>query len=155
LYHYFFRRRDESSSRTIFRENWGLLVQRIGAVEESGESARDQLRHVAAIVLRTWRHEPDVVRVLVREIARSPEVQERISDLVKPIEAIRRIIERGQASGEFRADLKPGPRRRRVLRRHRRGADRLGARPAAERDAEVEAAEHTVIEVLGAVSRRR
>src|SRR5437764_1266043 len=90
---------------TIFRENWGVLVERINAVEESGESARDQLRHVAAIVLRTWRHQPDVVRVLVREIARSPEVQERISDLVKPIEAIRRIIERGRASREFRADL--------------------------------------------------
>jgi len=55
------------------------------------------------------------VRVLVREIARSPEVQERISDLVKPIRGDSSIIERGQASGEFRADLKPGPRRRRVL----------------------------------------
>ena len=64
-------------------------------------------RGVPAIVLRTWRHQPDVVRVLVREIARSPEMQERISDLVKPIQAIRHIIERGQASGEFRADLDP------------------------------------------------
>ena len=40
-------------------------------------------------------------------IARSPEVQQRIGELVKPIEAIRRIIERGQQSGEFRDDLDP------------------------------------------------
>ena len=31
--------------------------------------------HVAAILLRSWRRDPDLVRVLVREIARSPQVQ--------------------------------------------------------------------------------
>src|SRR2546423_14507048 len=92
---------------TIFGENRTPLIGRIHAGEESDESAREQLRHVAAILLRTWRHEPDVVRVLVREIARSAEVQERIGELVKPIGAIRRIVERGQESGEFRADLDP------------------------------------------------
>ena len=72
LYHYFSSK--DEVLETIFRENWGILVERIHAVEESGEPAREQLRHVAAILLRTWRHEPDVVRVLVREIVRSPEV---------------------------------------------------------------------------------
>jgi TetR/AcrR family fatty acid metabolism transcriptional regulator len=148
LYHYFSSK--DEVLETIFRENWGLLVERINAVEQSGESARDQLRHVAAIVLRTWRHEPDVVRVLVREIARSPEVQERIGDLVKPIEAIRRIIERGRDSGEFRADLDPAL----AAVVFYGGIDELltgwvlGQLPSG--DAEVEAAEHTVIEVLGA-----
>ena len=105
LYHYFSSK--DEVLETIFREQWGVLVDRIAAVEESGEPAVDQLRHVAAIVLRNWRHQPDVIRVLVREIARSPEVQERIGELVKPIAAVRRIIERGQANGELRADLHP------------------------------------------------
>jgi AcrR family transcriptional regulator len=103
LYHYFSSK--DEVLETIFRENWGILVERIHAVEESGEPAREQLRHVAAILLRTWRHEPDVVRVLVREIVRSPEVGQRIDDLEKPIDAIQRIVERGQQTGEFRADL--------------------------------------------------
>ena len=103
LYHYFSSK--DEVLETIFRENWGILVERIHAVEESGEPAREQLRHVAAILLRTWRHEPDVVRVLVREIVRSPEVAERIDDLEKPIDAIQRIVERGQQTGEFRADF--------------------------------------------------
>jgi hypothetical protein len=34
-------------------------------------------------------------------------VQARIGELVKPIAAVRRIIEHGQASGELRADLDP------------------------------------------------
>jgi len=73
LYHYFSSK--DEVLETIFRENWSALLERIHAVEQSDESAREQLRHVAAILLRTWRHEPDVVRVLVREIARSAEVQ--------------------------------------------------------------------------------
>jgi len=66
------------------------------------------LRHVALIILRTWKHQPDVVRVVVREIARSPEVQDRIGELVEPIGSLRRIFERGQARGEFRPELDPG-----------------------------------------------
>lgn len=103
LYHYFSSK--DEVLETIFRENWAILVERIHAVEESGGPAREQLRHVAAILLRTWRHEPDVVRVLVREIVRSPEVGERIDELEKPIDAIQRIVERGQQTGEFRADF--------------------------------------------------
>ena len=105
LYHYFSSK--DEVLETIFRENWSMLVERIRAVEDSGEPAREQLRHVAAILLRTWRHQPDVVRVVVREIARSPEIQGRISELVKPIDSIRRIIEQGQAGGELRAELNP------------------------------------------------
>jgi AcrR family transcriptional regulator len=105
LYHYFSSK--DEVLETIFRENWSVLVERIRAVEDSGEPAREQLRHVAAILLRTWRHHPDVVRVVVREIARSPEIQERIGELVQPIDSIRRIVEQGQLSGEFRAELNP------------------------------------------------
>jgi TetR/AcrR family transcriptional regulator, fatty acid metabolism regulator protein len=105
LYHYFTSK--DEVLEAIFRENWSVLVDRIEAVEASGETAREQLRHVAAILLRTWLHQPDVVRVVVREIARSPVLQERIGELVKPIDVIRRIIERGQRTGEFRADLDP------------------------------------------------
>jgi TetR/AcrR family fatty acid metabolism transcriptional regulator len=103
LYHYF-----ESKDQlldTVFHDNWAVLVQRIRAVEEADEPAADQLRHVAAILLRTWRHEPDVVRVVVREIARSPEVQQRIGELVEPVGSIRRIVERGQERGEFLPDV--------------------------------------------------
>jgi TetR/AcrR family transcriptional regulator, fatty acid metabolism regulator protein len=103
LYHYFASK--DEVLETIFRENWSVLVHRLDAIEQSGEPAFDQLRHVAAVILRNWQHQPDVIRVLVREIARSPEVQARIGELVKPIAAVERIIESGQAAGELRPDL--------------------------------------------------
>jgi TetR/AcrR family transcriptional regulator, fatty acid metabolism regulator protein len=146
LYHYFSSK--DEVLETIFRENWGVLVERLNAVAETDEPASEQLRHVAAIVLRTWRHQPDVVRVLVREIARSPEIQERIAELVKPIEAIRRIIERGRRNGEFRADLDPAL----AAVVFYGGIDELltgwvlGQLPSS--DAEVEAAERLVADVL-------
>jgi TetR/AcrR family transcriptional regulator, fatty acid metabolism regulator protein len=146
LYHYF-----ESKDQlldTVFHENWSVLVERVRAVEESDEPAADRLRHVAAIILRTWRHEPDVVRVVVREIARSPEVQQRIGELVEPVGSIRRIIERGQADGELRADLDPSL----AATIFYGGIDSLltgwvlGTRPDGEE--EIAAAEQTLVDVV-------
>jgi AcrR family transcriptional regulator len=146
LYHYFSSK--DEVLETIFRENWSILVQRIEAVERSDEPPREQLRHVAAILVRTWLHEPDVVRVLVREIGRSAEVQERIGELVKPIEAIRRIIERGQENGDFRSDLDPAF----AATVFHGGVDELltgwvlGQLPATEAD--VATAERTLVEIV-------
>jgi TetR/AcrR family transcriptional regulator, fatty acid metabolism regulator protein len=103
LYHYF-ASKDEVLD-TIFRETWSDLLAEISEIEASQESAREQLQRVTARLLGGWREHPDVTRVLVREIARSAEVQQRIGELVKPIEAIQRIIARGQQTGEFRADF--------------------------------------------------
>src|SRR5262249_60756092 len=40
---------------TLFRSTWGELLAAMQAVEESGEPAAEQLRSVAAILLRAWR----------------------------------------------------------------------------------------------------
>jgi TetR/AcrR family transcriptional regulator, fatty acid metabolism regulator protein len=105
LYHYFESK--EEVLDTIFREHWEQVLDRLHAVEQSEESAPAQLRAVAEVLLRGWLREPDVVCVVVREIARSPQIQERVQELVRPVGVIRRIIDRGQAGGEFRRDLDP------------------------------------------------
>ena len=45
------------------------------------------------------------MRVVIREIARTEEISEHVGELVRPVGAIRRVIERGQATGVFRSDL--------------------------------------------------
>jgi AcrR family transcriptional regulator len=105
LYHYFASK--DELLEIVFRETWADLLAAIRNVEESGESAREQLRQVAAIMLRSWRHDPDLIRVLVREIGRSPELQRRIDALGQVFNAVARIVERGQARGEFRSELDP------------------------------------------------
>ena len=105
LYHYF-KSKDEVL-QAVFQENWSLLVARIESVEETDEPAADQLRHISAIVLRTWLHLPDVVRVVIQEFGRSPELAERIGELALPIDALERVIARGIETGEFRKDIDP------------------------------------------------
>ena len=105
LYHYF-KSKDEVL-QAVFHENWSLLVARIESVEETDEPAADQLRHISAIVLRTWLYLPDVVRVVIQEFGRSPELAERIGELALPIDALQRVIARGIENGEFRKDIDP------------------------------------------------
>jgi AcrR family transcriptional regulator len=105
LYHYF--KSKDQVLEAVFSENWSLLIARIESVEETDEPAADQLRHVAAIVLRTWLHLPDVVRVVIQEFGRSPELSERIGELTLPIDVIQRVIARGVERGEFRKDIDP------------------------------------------------
>jgi AcrR family transcriptional regulator len=100
LYHYFKSKDDVLEA--VFHENWSVLLTRIASVEETDEPAADQLRHIAAIVLRTWLHVPDVVRVVIREFGRSPELAARIGELAQPIDAIARVIQRGIDRGEFK-----------------------------------------------------
>jgi len=105
LYHYFASK--DELLEIVFRETWAELLGAIRVVEDSGEPAREQLRQVAAIMLRSWRRDPDLIRVLVREIGRSPELQRRIDALRQVFDAVARIVERGQAAGEFRSELDP------------------------------------------------
>jgi TetR/AcrR family fatty acid metabolism transcriptional regulator len=105
LYHYFDSK--EELLETIFRTTWTLMLDTIHGVEELGEPAREQLRKVAAIVLRSWRDTPDIVRVLVREVTRSPHLQQEIAETEQAFVALERIIARGQEDGDFRADLDP------------------------------------------------
>jgi TetR/AcrR family transcriptional regulator, fatty acid metabolism regulator protein len=105
LYHYF-SSKDEVLA-TIFRETWTDLLEAVGDVERSDTGAREQMRQVAAILLRSWRRNPDLVRVLVREVTRSSEVERRIGEIDAAFEALERIVRKGQAAGELREDLDP------------------------------------------------
>src|SRR3954454_5045520 len=105
LYHYFPSK--EAVLATLFRENWGELLGRFQRVEESDEPADEQLRGIAKILRRTWRNDPHLVRVMVREVARSSHLQEQVDDIEMGFATIQRVIERGQAQGVFRADLDP------------------------------------------------
>jgi AcrR family transcriptional regulator len=105
LYHYFNSK--EELLETIFRNTWTLMLATINGVEQLDDPARETLRKVAAIVLRAWRDTPDVVRVLVREVTRSPHLQQEISETEQAFGALERVIRKGQESGEFREDVDP------------------------------------------------
>jgi TetR/AcrR family fatty acid metabolism transcriptional regulator len=105
LYHYF-RSKDEVLE-TIFKETWAEVLAAARMVEETDEPARDRLSGIAKIMLRSWRRDPDLIRVVIREVVRSPELQRRIGEIHEAFAAIERIVARGQQEGEFRNDIDP------------------------------------------------
>ncbi len=105
LYHYFASKEDLLEA--VFRETWRELLERVREVEESGAPAQEQLRQVAAVLLRSWRRDPDLVRVLVRDVARTPHMQRQVEEIGHAFAALERIVAGGQASGELRDDLDP------------------------------------------------
>ena len=146
LYHYFTSK--EEVLEAVFRDAWTEVLDAFRAVEASDETPREQLDHVAAILLGSWRRDPDLVRVLVREIGRSPQVQRKVAELAQAFEAIERIVARGQQEGVFRSDIDA-----RLLSWIFYGSIEeiltgwvLGQLPDA--DGDVERAERTVVDVL-------
>jgi AcrR family transcriptional regulator len=103
LYHYFSSK--EQVLETVFRENWSELIAAFARIEDSDEPASEQLDGIVKVLLRSWRNAPDLVRVMVREVARSPHLQGQVDEIREGFVTIQRVIERGQAEGSFRADL--------------------------------------------------
>ncbi len=103
LYHYFPSK--EAVLATVFRENWADLLAAFQRVAASDEAADEQLRGIAKILLRSWRNDPDLVTVMVREVARSPHLQGQVDEIREGFLTIQRVIERGQSEGVFRPDL--------------------------------------------------
>jgi TetR/AcrR family transcriptional regulator, fatty acid metabolism regulator protein len=105
LYHYFDSK--EEVLRSIFHQTWTDMLGTIREIERLDVPAREQLRKVVELVLRTWKRDPDLVRVLVREVTRSGELQQQIEEIEQAFQALERIVERGQREGHFRSEVDP------------------------------------------------
>ena len=105
VYHYFGSKED--LLETIFRRTWTRMLEAVEAVEQEGAPAREQIAAVAKIVLGAWLADPDLVRVLIREVARSPQLGREVDEIAHAFAALERIVVRGQERGELRTDVDP------------------------------------------------
>src|SRR3954453_5251807 len=103
VYHYFGSQ--DAVLERVLRGQWGRLLAAVALAEETGDTAPEQLGLVVKIVLRTWRDDPNLVRLLVREITRSPHIQDELDEIGQAFASIERIVVRGQSEGTFRADV--------------------------------------------------
>jgi TetR/AcrR family transcriptional regulator, fatty acid metabolism regulator protein len=103
VYRYFDSK--EAVLEAVFREAWGRLLAALREVEEADAAAPERLQLVVKIVLRTWRDDPDLVRLLVREVTRSPQLQRKIDEIAQAFALLERIVAQGQEEGTVRGDL--------------------------------------------------
>jgi TetR/AcrR family transcriptional regulator, fatty acid metabolism regulator protein len=103
VYHYFGSK--DAVLQAVFREAWGRLLAAVALAEQTGKTAPEQLELVVRIVLRVWRDEPDLVRLLVREVTRSPHISDELDEIGRAFTSLERIVRRGQDEGSFRPEV--------------------------------------------------
>jgi AcrR family transcriptional regulator len=105
VYHYFGSK--EQLLDTIFRRTWTNMLEAVEEVERADAPTREQIRAIAQIVLGAWQLDPDLIRVLIREVARGPQLEQEIDEIGRAFDALERVVARGQEKGELRADVEP------------------------------------------------
>src|SRR5215212_11103963 len=91
VYHYF-GSKDEVLD-TLFLERWNLLLDAIREVDARDASARDKLEAITSFIVDSYRHDPDVMKVIIVEVTRAANSfgaahLPTISDAYRQIQAI-------------------------------------------------------------------
>jgi AcrR family transcriptional regulator len=103
VYHYFGSK--DAVLEAVFREAWGRLLDAIASATKGEASAPERLELAIKIVLRSWRDSPDLVRLITREVTRSPHFQEELNEIGRGFTGLQLVIERGQEEGTLRRDV--------------------------------------------------
>jgi TetR/AcrR family fatty acid metabolism transcriptional regulator len=107
VYHYF--RSKEEVLDTLFLERWNVLLDVIAEIDAGDGSARSKLEEIASFIVESYRHDPDLMKVIIVDVTRAANTFGR-THLEKIREAyaqIAAIVERAQARGEFRPGVSP------------------------------------------------
>jgi TetR/AcrR family transcriptional regulator, fatty acid metabolism regulator protein len=107
VYHYFNSK--EEILDTLFLERWDVMLAAIAEVDASPRSPRDKLRAIAAFIVDSYRHDPELMKVIVVEVTRAANTFGR-THLAKIREAytqIAGIVARAQKTGVFRDQITP------------------------------------------------
>ena len=107
VYHYF-QSKDEVLD-TLFLERWGLLVEAIAEIDRREVPARDKLHAVASFIVDSYRHDPELMKVIIVEVTRAANSFGRthLAKIREAYELIAAIVERAQAQGAFRTAVTP------------------------------------------------
>lgn len=107
VYHYF-SSKDEVMNE-LFSERWSLLLTAIDEVDGRDIPSREKLDAVARFIVDSYRHDPELMQVIIVEVTRAANSFGRthLPEINRAYESIARIIAGAQAAGEFRADVDP------------------------------------------------
>ena len=107
VYHYFNSK--EEVLNELFAERWSLLLAAIEEADAGDESPRAKLAAVAAFIVDSYRHDPELMKVIIVEVTRAANSFGRthLPEIRRAYDAITRIVAEGQESGAFRGDIDP------------------------------------------------
>jgi TetR/AcrR family fatty acid metabolism transcriptional regulator len=105
VYHYF-KSKDQVLNE-LFVERWSLLLAAIDEVDGQQISPREKLDSVARFIIESYRHDPELMQVIIVEVTRAANSFGRthLPEINRAYQSIAKIISDAQEQGVFRTDV--------------------------------------------------
>jgi TetR/AcrR family fatty acid metabolism transcriptional regulator len=105
VYHYFSSK--EEILDTLFLERWDVMLAAIAETDAASLAPREKLRAIASFIVDSYRHDPDLMKVIIVEVTRAANTFGRthLERIEQAYEGIARIVDQGQRDGAFRSDI--------------------------------------------------
>jgi TetR/AcrR family transcriptional regulator, fatty acid metabolism regulator protein len=107
VYHYFSSK--EQILDTLFLERWDVMLDAIAAADASERGPRDKLYAIAGFIIDSYRHDPELMKVIIVEVTRAANTFGRthLGKIREAYAQIAAIVARAQADGVFRPEITP------------------------------------------------
>jgi TetR/AcrR family transcriptional regulator, fatty acid metabolism regulator protein len=108
VYHYFASK--DQVLNELFSERWSLMLAAIDEVDGRPIASRDKLDAVAGFIIDSYRHDPELMKVIIVEVTRAANSFGRthLPEISRAYDSIAKIVGDGQERGEFRRDVDAG-----------------------------------------------
>ena len=107
VYHYF-GSKDEVLD-TLFLERWHVMLDVIRDIDAQELAPRDKLYAIASFIVDSYRHDPDLMKVIIVEVTRAANSfgQTHLEKIREAYELIAEIVAKAQADGAFKDTVTP------------------------------------------------
>jgi TetR/AcrR family transcriptional regulator, fatty acid metabolism regulator protein len=107
VYHYF--QSKEQVLDTLFLERWDILLEAISDVDNRRGAPRDKLYAVAGFIIDSYRHDPELMKVIIVEVTRAANSfgARHLDKIREAFARIADIVRNAQQEGSFRTEIAP------------------------------------------------
>jgi TetR/AcrR family transcriptional regulator, fatty acid metabolism regulator protein len=107
VYHYFSSK--EEILDTLFLERWDVMLAAIAEADASDRSPREKLHAIATFIVESYRHDPELMKVIIVEVTRAANTFGRthLAKIREAYEQIAGIVAQAQRDGLFRSEVTP------------------------------------------------
>jgi TetR/AcrR family fatty acid metabolism transcriptional regulator len=101
VYHYFSSK--DQILDTLFTERWSVLLSVIADTDAQDIAAREKLRAIAAFIIDSYRHDPELMKVIIVEVTRAANTFGRthLPEIREAYAGIATIVRGAQEEGVF------------------------------------------------------
>jgi AcrR family transcriptional regulator len=105
VYHYFDSK--EEILNTLFSERWQLMLDAITEIDAQRVPARDKLYLVASFIIDSYRHEPQLMKVIIVEVTRAANSfgRDHLDKIREAYSMIAAIVDGARQDGSFKSDI--------------------------------------------------